>query len=242
MPNRNLRLDLNRLRGAINRHGTLVRIDRAEFCECGSIGSEQTPNYACPDCNGIGVRFYSPMSTMVLMLSKSSKEMIERYGILEEGTIGITIPDIIRDRDTGELITDYIPAMFDKFTCLRERIRFSEVLTRGEVHPISGRSKEKAAFLEIISGTCRITQRGGTIFQEGVDFQIEPDESEYNRKIAWIDGGSSPDPDERYSITYQTHPTYLISPKFLPRHRREANRMILSHVVAEQVNLVEQFK
>jgi len=212
--------------------------EQAEQCECGSLNDRDTPKYDCPDCNGIGVRYYNAMRIQVQMVNKNTKAFIQQWGVQPDGTIGITISDRFRNLDTGELYMEFIPAPWDKMTCLKDRAKDMEVLTKGEVHRVSGVSKERARYLDLIDGTIRITQQGGIIYTEGTDYEIIDDIAGNHRQVNWI--GTRPVDKARYSFSYITRPTWIILPDY-PRHRRENNKMIMTNVMAKQVALVGQF-
>jgi len=236
MPYSNKRFKRFRFRQAIKTHGTLARLDRVEFCECGSFNDQDKPEYDCPECHGIGWKVYDSPKTSVLMLNKNSQIMLERYGQIEQGGAGFTIPDNFRDRDTGTLYKRYVPAAFDIITLLMEKMREKEILTKGETHPHSGRTLEKATFLDVVDDECRISQIGGSTYTEGTDFRIVDDSMGHHRQIEWIAGGSSPATGSRYSFTYTTRPTYQILPDY-PKHRRQFHEMLMTLVVAKQVSL-----
>ncbi len=241
MPTAQGKLRLGRIRQVFFRHGTQVQYKQAETCECGAINDPESASGTCQACNGIGVRYLDPITMTVLMVQKQTKEHIEKYGILEAGTISISFLDEFRDEISDELYTEFIPAARDLIVCVNDKMRYAEVLERGAVHPISEVTAEKAAFLNVIDDTCRISQIGGIVYTEGTDYEIIDDSLGYHRIINWIAGGNSPDIGDRYSFSYTTHPSYVVYDAY-PRHRREDNLMIMTHTVAKIIYLVEQFQ
>lgn len=241
MPTAGMKLDLNRIRELYYRHGTRILYKRSEPCECVSVGDKNTPNLTCPRCNGIGVRFYDPINMTIIMVSKNTKESIEKYGLLETGTIAVSIPDEFRDSISGQLYQEFIPAKWDLLVCLHDKMKYAEILERGAVHPISGATREKAAFLNVVPNSCRISQLSGVVYTEGTDYAIIPDGIGNNRIVSWLPGGLSPIAGERYSFSYLTHPTYCLF-DLLPKHRREDSLMIMTSATAKLISLVEQFQ
>lgn len=241
MPTAGMKLDLARVRELYQRHGTRVLYKKSEPCECMSVGDANNPDYTCPECNGLGIRFYETIDMTVIMVSKNTKESIERYGLLEVGTIAVSIPDTFRDLTTGELYQEFIPARWDLLICSHDKMRHAEILERGKVHPISGESRERAVYLNVIPSTSRISQLSNKVYVEGQDYEIVPDKLGYSRMINWLPDGNSPKEGERYSFSYTTNPTYCLF-DLLPRHRREDSLMIMTAATAKLISLVDQFK
>lgn len=240
MPTVNKHLNLKKVRTALRRHGTYVKYERAELCECGSIHNKETPEYTCSSCHGIGVRFYDPIFLIIQMVNKNSKAFMEKWGVQPEGSIGITIPDKFKDRITKEIYNEFVPGPWDKITCLQDRMKHSQLLEKGKVHDFTGETKEKAHYLNVIDNTTRITQRG-VVYDEGTHYKIIDDAAGNHRIVSWMPGVSVPADGERYSFSYITNPTWIIMPDY-PKHRRENSKMIMTHVVARLVRYVENFQ
>lgn len=185
---------LDRHTAFIRGHGEQVLVMPCLQCPCLLPDRQFDPN--CPVCHGVG-RYYPPgtaYSTTMLLVRDQSERAMESPGSWIPGTIQATLlPGVVlADRDKVRRLA--VKTTFTDEILLRgddETLRFSVGV---ELHIVADRTR---------------------VYRAGIDYVLMPPNS-----ISWLPGGQAPPFMSQYSVRYQAHPDYLVSPDH-PRERAE---------------------
>ena len=167
---------------AIIQKGMKVIWEQTMFCSCYSQRSGQ-PGYNCPACKGNGYVYFGRVLTKALITGISGRKDQDRIGLNELGTAYLTT-----------LTSDNV-GFRDRFTFLDFTMKYSQVLTRGNVGENDDLAYEARSIISV--------RMLNTVYVPDVDYTL----SEDHMQIIWI---NNPIPTgKNYSILYNTPPVYI---------------------------------
>lgn len=181
--------------------------DRAGFATTLNATTAHTRNRAdCPACEGRGYLYHSAQEVRALVTG--ARKADERFSAAGGSEYA--------DAEAGfTFLPEHLPAPGDRLTLLDAEILYREIITRGEgdTDKLTYTAAPRAHDLE--SGALTFSVRyaraadnegniAPTIYQEGEHFTTEGD------ALTWTNPATAPAPGVRVSLSYYTHPAYII--------------------------------
>jgi hypothetical protein len=175
----------------------------------GGQGHTAEPRPDCEVCRGNGYYHHSPQEVVAAVTGAASNpERFAIYGEAAKGMVSIT------------LMPENLPGFLDRFTMKESVMEFRETRARGAGavealrYPVVVRSLDLQGGRQSVGVlAAQKADAGGVTTPDdaltpGVDFEITDD-----GRIDWTPGddlGTAPAEGGRYSISYYTHPRFLV--------------------------------
>lgn len=213
------RADFNpeQFRKVIFSQGLRVRWQQSARCPCSetdsgfstsltSTGGASRPRTDCMACEGRGYFYHSAQEIRAVVTG--ARKADERFSQLGGSEYA--------DAEAGfSLLPEHLPALGDRLTLLDSELIYREVITRGPTltdalkYPAISRAHdlESGVILRAVRYARAASLEGevGAVYQEGEHFTTNGEE------LTWTDLNSAPPEGARVSLSYYTHPAFIIT-------------------------------